>query len=108
MRWIASTMLLVGCLASNATGTQWSDSVGTSAEGLAVAESDSVGVLLELVGEQAREIDHLRLDNDSLERERDYWEQKAKDLQPPWWKEVLRDPRLWMAVGFYLGVEAAD
>lgn len=75
---------------------------------MVTADEDSVGVLLELVDLQARQIEHLTLDLRTCRMDSAYWHQKAEDLDPEWWEEVLSDERLWFLIGALASAWAMD
>lgn len=105
IRSMTLTMLVVISLASSGISEpeQYSRPLAAG-----VAAEDSVGVLLDLVDLQARKIDHLELDLRTCRIDSAYWHQRAEDLDPSWWEEVLGDERLWFLIGALASAWAMD
>jgi hypothetical protein len=96
------TSIAAICLATSVFASPLRPAGADSASVLPTGEAlvDSLLVQVEFLELELRKQDY-RLE--AVQREADWWQEKAEDLEPSTFEMVVRDPRLWFIVGVSLG-----
>lgn len=75
---------------------------------MAAAGGDTVLALVQVIEQQEQDLWRADIREARLRSERDWWKERAEDLEPDWFERVIRDPRLWFITGAALGAWAVD
>lgn len=118
---LASVMLVSTALCVISGPSYSTESASTAPDTTIVLTTAQADSLLQLIDSQALQLELLRIDLrearalaqvDSLmvDQYRAHYERIIalyQAEQPSWWSQALRSPVLWLALGGYLGVQAA-